>query len=142
MPEQSHAKAPPHNPGKDHQIPNPTPPVATEKESAAAAQAKHTQEVAAGCNSGLAALDETIRRELKIAGPPGSGLFMLLDNLAVSTLGTKRSAFPTPASNNPGDYYRQQAPLPGVPGTSPPGPLPGAGAGQSPNANSSAPLNQ
>lgn len=92
---------------------------------------------AAAMANGLMALDETIRTQLKLAGPPGSGLFMLLDNLAHSTLGTKRSAFPQALDVH---YGRQQAPAPGVPGASPPGPLPGAGRGQSPHANSSAPL--
>lgn len=113
------------------------------KEQAATPRAPAPAAPPDACLSGLKALDEHIRTSLKLAGPEGSGLYTLLDNLSVQTLGTRRSAFPTPAANPPGNYYRQQDAAPGVPGTSPPGPLPPSNQmGQGPGANSSAPLNQ
>lgn len=103
-------------------------------------KAEAQKQAAQSIGGALMQLDEHIRTSLKLSGGPGTGLFTLLDNLSNQNLGTPRSAFVSPLTNNPGDYYRQQAPLPGVPGSSPPGPLPGAGRGQAPGASSSGPL--
>lgn len=52
-------------------------------------------ETMTGIASGLAALDATMRNAHKTGGP-GTGIFYLLDNLAVSTLGVPRTPFPLP----------------------------------------------
>lgn len=112
---------------------------------AADAKAKVAAQLDAAIGKGLAQLDASIRTQLQLAGPPGSGLYTLLDNLAVSTLGCSRTSYPTdtpPATQAGSSAAPRSDPNfgPGVPGTSPPGPLPGAGRGQAPNAASSAPL--
>lgn len=55
-----------------------------------------------GIAAGLAALDDTMRHAHKTGGP-GTGIFYLLDNLAVSTLGVPRTPFPMPVESKPGD---------------------------------------
>lgn len=144
MPEKPHdPKHPPQHdqtqPPAHSQINHPTEATAQTQKDKAAAQ------LDAAIIKGLAQLDATIRTQLQLAGPPGSGLYTLLDNLAVSTLGCSRTSYPTdPPQGTQGQA--SAAPRsdpnfgPGVPGTSPPGPLPGAGRGQAPNAASSAPL--
>lgn len=129
---------------RDHEAP-------AHPQPAAEAKAKVAAQLDAAIGKGLAQLDASIRTQLQLAGPPGSGLYTLLDNLAVSTLGCSRTSYPTdtPQGNAPPATQSgssSAAPRsdpnfgPGVPGTSPPGPLPGAGRGQAPNAASSAPL--
>lgn len=53
------------------------------------------RETMEGIASGLAALDDTLRQSHKTGGP-GTGIFFLLDNLAVSTHAAPRTAFPMP----------------------------------------------
>lgn len=136
---------------QQHSGPNPQPPHPPTKPQIDPGTEPQRETAAAvdGVNAGLVALDATIMSQMQISGPPGSGLFMLLDNLAVSTLGCTRTAYPTApaptgAPGTPGARSDPSNPNfgPGVPGTSPPGPLPGAGRGQAPNAASSQPLNQ
>jgi hypothetical protein len=54
------------------------------------------REVMDGIGAGLVAIDQTLRKAHGGGkGAPGSGLFYLLDQLAVSTLGVPRTPFPT-----------------------------------------------
>ena len=63
---------------------------------------------------GLIALDKVIRDATTPTGAEGSGLYMLLDNLAVSSLGIPRSSFPVDPPP-PDDAKREPGTLPGDP---------------------------
>lgn len=55
-----------------------------------------------GIAAGLAAIDATIRETHKTGGP-GTGIFYLLDNLAVAHHATPRTKFPTPEPEPEGE---------------------------------------
>jgi hypothetical protein len=85
-----------------------------------------------GIARGLVAIDEVIRKASAGKGEPGpigSGLYYLLDALAVTTLGIPRSTFPVEPPPEPepeGERYDPRKPL--TPVTPPPdAPMPSGG---------------
>ena len=64
---------------------------------------------------GLDALDQAIRDSVLPNSPPGAGLYLLLDSLAVSTLGASRSAFPVAAEGREGATWPDRGADPGNP---------------------------
>lgn len=67
-----------------------------------------------GIASGLAAIDATIRESHKTGGP-GTGLFMLLDNLAVAMHAAPRSRFPEPEPESDREIETGQGVYPSPP---------------------------
>lgn len=65
-----------------------------------------------GIAAGLAAIDATMITSLGGKGGPGTGVFYLLDNLAVSTLGVPRTKFPPPAPAETTDSEPAPVPVP------------------------------
>jgi hypothetical protein len=59
-----------------------------------------------GIARGLAAIDKTIRDQAGGKGPVGSGIYYLLDHLAVTHLGVPRRPFPIDAPKPPPEPER------------------------------------